>query len=219
MKNLIIFGTADIAEVAHFYFTRCASYEVTAFCVDEAYIQQGSFCGLPVIPSEELLSKYPPANNEIFVAVSYTKMNKLREQKYLGFKRQGYKFARYVSPNASVFDDVVIGENSMILEDNTIQPFSSIGDNCVLWSGNHIGHHSKIGHGSFITSHVVVSGRVKIGQRCFLGVNSTIANSLTIGDDAFIGPGALITKNVDAAAVVSTKGTEARGITSDKLKI
>ena len=65
-----------------------------------------------------------------------------------------------------------VGENSFILEANTLQPFVNIGNDVVLWSGNHIGHHSIISDHVFFTSHVVLSGNCVVGSNCFLGVNS-----------------------------------------------
>ncbi len=62
----------------------------------------------------------------------------------------------YVSSKATVFPGAPIGDNCFILEDNTIQPFTSIGNNVVLWSGNHIGHHSVIKDHVSFTSHVVL---------------------------------------------------------------
>jgi NDP-sugar pyrophosphorylase family protein len=55
----------------------------------------------------------------------------------------------------SFTESVGLGENCLVLEDNTIQPFASIGRNVTLWSGNHIGHHAQIRDHCFIASHVV----------------------------------------------------------------
>ena len=37
MKDLIIFGTAELAELAYYYFTHDSDYEVVAFTVDEEF--------------------------------------------------------------------------------------------------------------------------------------------------------------------------------------
>ncbi len=55
MKELIIFGTADIAQLAHFYFSNDSDYKVVAFTVDAEYIKVNEFCGLPVVPFEEVI--------------------------------------------------------------------------------------------------------------------------------------------------------------------
>ncbi len=38
MKPIVIFGAGDIAQLAHFYFTRDGGREVAAFTVDPAYL-------------------------------------------------------------------------------------------------------------------------------------------------------------------------------------
>ena len=145
MKPVLIFGAGEIAEVAHFYFTRDTRIPVAGFTVDAAYLKESRFCGLPVVPFEEAQSAFAPGAHDLFVALSYAKINAVRAQKCAEGKARGYRLASYVSSKASVWDGFQPGENCFILEDNTLQPFVRIGDNVTLWSGNHIGHHARVG--------------------------------------------------------------------------
>lgn len=217
-KRLVIFGTGDIAQIAHLYFSTDSDYEVVAFTVDAAFLGEREFCGLPVVPFEEVTSAYPPADNTMFVALSYTKLNALRRQKYEAAKALGYAIASYVSSRASVLNGGKIGENCFIFEDNTIQPFSTVGDNVTLWSGNHIGHHSRIGSHTFIASHVVVSGGVEIGEQCFIGVNATLRDHIKIGDRCVIGAGALILSDAEPEGVYVAQASERAKVPSSKLR-
>lgn len=201
-KPLIIFGSAEIASLAKFYFTHDSDYDVAAFTVDDDYVTADTFEGLPVIPFSEVCDKYAPDQYGMHVALSYMKLNQLREAKYNQAKDAGYELVNYVSSKATVWPDLVIGDNCFILEDQTIQPTVTIGNNVVLWSGNHIGHGSQIADHTYLASHVVVSGHCKIGQRCFFGVNATLKDFLVIGDDVFIGMDASVTKDVKDGAVV-----------------
>jgi sugar O-acyltransferase (sialic acid O-acetyltransferase NeuD family) len=191
-RRLVIFGSGDIAELAHFYFRTDSGFEAVAFTVDAAYIKAPAFCGLPVVPFEEVARRYPPASHEMFVALSYSKLNAVRKEKYLAAKALGYPLASFVSSRATVLNEGRIGENCFIFEDNTIQPFVTIGHNVTLWSGNHIGHHSVIKDHTFIASHVVVSGGVEIGEQCFIGVNATLRDHIKIGDRCVVGAGTLL---------------------------
>ena len=181
-RKLVIFGAADIAQVAHFYFSRYSDYDVVGFTVDATFLTSAQFCGLPVVAFEEVTQHFPPAQHDMFVALSYSGLNRLRKEKYLEAKARGFSCASFISPSATVLNDSVIGENCLILEDNTIQPYVRIGNNVTLWSGNHIGHHSTIGDHCFISSHVVVSGGVDIGEQCFIGVNATLRDHITLGE-------------------------------------
>jgi len=217
-KRLVIFGAGDIAQIAHSYFSTDSDYEVVAFTVDGAYLTQAEFCGLPVVPFESATEAYPPSAHAMFVALSYTKLNALRRQKYEAAKASGYEIASYVSSRASVLNGGDIGENCFIFEDNTIQPFAKIGDNVTLWSGNHIGHHSTIASHTFIASHVVVSGGVEIGEQCFIGVNATLRDHIKIGDRCVIGAGALILSDAEPEGVYMAQATERSKVPSTKLR-
>ena len=217
-KLLIIFGAGDIAQLAHYYFSADSNYEVVAFTVDAAYVGEGEFCGLPVVPFEELLNHYSPEKHELFVALSYSKLNQVRTEKYLAAKALGYRIASYISSHATLLNDGRIGENCFILEDNTIQPFVSIGNNVTLWSGNHIGHHSTIYDHCFIASHVVISGGVEIGESCFIGVNATLRDHIKIGKKCVIGAGALILADAEPEGVYIGQATERAKVPSTRLR-
>lgn len=195
MSRLIIFGAGDIARLAHFYFTRDSEHEVVAFTVDSQYRNGETFLDLPLVPFEEVTTRYPPDEYKMFVALSYAGMNKLRAEKYQAAKQKGYQLASYVSSRCSFLTDHPVGDNCFILEDNTIQPFVKIGNNVTLWSGNHIGHDSSIEDHCFLASHIVVSGHCHIQPYCFIGVNATLRNSITIARESLIGAGAIIMKD------------------------
>lgn len=217
-KKLIIFGAGPIAQLAHFYFSNDSTYNVVAFTVDSKYLNDSHFCGLPVIPFEQIAATYPPEEYDFFVAVSYSKLNLIRKEKFLAAQLLGYKLVSFISSRATVLNDGRIGANCFILEDNTIQPFVSIGDNVTMWSGNHIGHHSVIGSHTFISSHVVVAGGVTIGEQCFLGVNATLRDHLTIGDRCVIGAGALLLVDAAAEGVYLGPATERSKVPSTRLR-
>lgn len=217
-KPLVIFGAGDIAQLAHYYFSKTSEFEVVAFTVDKAYITEPVFCGLPVVAFEEIEAKHPPGQCYMFVAISYTKLNAIRKEKYLAAKALGYPIASYISPLASILNDGRIGENCFIFEDNTIQPFATIGNNVTLWSGNHIGHHSTIKDHCFIASHVVISGGVEIGEQCFIGVNATLRDHIKIGERCVIGAGVLLLEDAEVEGVYIGASTERSKVPSTRLK-
>ena len=217
-KPLVIFGSGDIAQLAHYYFSTDSEYEVTAFTVDSSYIQGPEFCGLPVVAFEDVADKYPPENCSFFVALSYSKLNAIRKEKFLAAKEKRYQLVSYISSRATVLNDGRIGENCFILEDNTIQPFVKIGNNVTMWSGNHIGHHSVVHDHTFIASHVVVSGGVAIGEQCFIGVNATLRDHIKIGDRCVVGAGSLLLGDAEPEGVYIGAATERSKVPSTRLR-
>jgi sugar O-acyltransferase (sialic acid O-acetyltransferase NeuD family) len=218
VKPLVLFGAAELAEVAWFYFTHDAGFAIKAFTVDAQFIRGSRFCGLPVVAFENVQNDFPPEQNDLFVAVSYTQLNNLRAQRCAEAKAKGYALRTYVSSKATTWPDLVVGENCFILEDNTVQPFVRIGNNVTLWCGNHVGHHSRIADNCFITSHVVISGGVAIGDNAFIGVNATIRDHVRIGRNAVLGAGAIVTQDVPDDAVMIQPAAERSKVPSSKLR-
>ena len=201
MAKVIIFGIQDFAELAHYYLENDSEHEVAAFCVSEKYIEENkNFKDMPIVSFETVEKIYPPSEYDFFAPMSPQQMNRLRENVYNDIKAKGYKLISYISSKATTFDNS-IGDNCFILENNTIQPFTSIGNNVILWSGNHIGHHSKIKDHVMFTSHVVLSGHCVVEPNCFIGVNATIGHQVTIAKETLVGAGAVITKNTEEASI------------------
>jgi len=188
--------------------TRIGPYEVVAFSVETPYLKRETLHGLPVLPFETLEQRLDPARHDVFVACTYTQLNRLRQRLAADAKARGYKLASYVSPRAFVWKNVELGEHCFVFEDNTVQPFVRIGENVVLWSGNHVGHHTAIEPHVFVSSHVVISGFCSIGAHSFLGVNATIANNVKVGADNWIGPNVAVMKDTPEGALFKTEQPE-----------
>ena len=196
MAKVIVFGVLDTAELAHYYLTHDSDHEVVAFTVNRQYIEHDNFHGLPVVAFEDVETIFPPSEYKFFAPMTGRNMNRNREAIYNHAKAKGYQFISYISSRATLFGNE-IGENCFILEDNTIQPFTTIGNNVVLWSGNHIGHHGQIKDHVFFTSHVVLSGHCVVESYSFFGVNSTIRDYTTIAQGTLVGMASAIMKETE----------------------
>lgn len=200
-RQLVIVGAGETAEIAYEYFTHDSPYEVAAFSVEREYLDSEERFGLPVAPFEELPARYPPARYEVFVAVSYTRLNRVRKRLFEAVKALGYRAASYVSSAAFCWRTAEIGENCFIFENNVVQHGVRIGDDVILWSGNHIGHRTVIGDHTYVSSHVVISGYCEIGPACFLGVNACLGDHLKMGADCVLGAGAVLVRDAEPGKV------------------
>jgi len=218
MKPIVIFGIGDIAQIMHFYLVNDSPYKVAAFTVDEAYFDKNKFCDLPVVSFSEVEKLYPPEKFDMLIAVSYAKCNSVRAKKFSEAKNKSYKLINYISSKAALWPGLDIGENCIILENNTIQPFVKIEDNVFIWSGNHIGHHVRIEDNCFISSHVVISGGVRVKQSCFIGVNATIRDHITIAENCIIGAGALILEDTQENSVYKASPAMRSSVPADRIK-
>lgn len=208
MNEIVVFGTADFAQVADFYFSHDSPYRVAGFTADREYVDSDTFQGKPLVPFDAVVEEFPPSEYGMFIAVGYSQLNELRERKFNEAKEKGYTLVSYLCSESTYWGEADIGENCFIFEDQTIQPFVDIGDNVVIWSGNHIGHHVMINDHCFISSHCVLSGSVEIGSHCFLGVNSTYSDDVTIGEKSVIGAGATIVDDVEPESVYIGQAAE-----------
>jgi sugar O-acyltransferase (sialic acid O-acetyltransferase NeuD family) len=219
MGKIVIFGNGDIGELAELYFRTDSKHEVVAFVADDEYVKSDTFCSLPLIKLSTLLEKYTPNKFKMFVALSYSNMNKDRAKKYEQIKNMGYTLVSYISSHCTNLTEKKIGDNCFILEDNTIQPFVKIGNNVIIWSGNHIGHESVIEDNCYITSHVIISGHVHIHSFCFIGVNATLHDNIIIAPETLIGAGAVIAKDTIEKGVYLPPKSTLINKKSDEIKI
>jgi sugar O-acyltransferase (sialic acid O-acetyltransferase NeuD family) len=218
MAEVIIFGIRDLAELAHYYIENDSEHEIAAFTVNECYLPETRmFHNLPVLSFEDIEQHLPANRFSFFAPLTHKNMNRDREKIYSEIKMKGYKMINYISSRATIFGNLIIGDNCFILEDNTIQPFVEIGNNVILWSGNHIGHHSKIDNNAFITSQVVISGNCTIGPNCFIGVNSALKENITLGEASFIAMSTSVTQNTEPFSVYS--GNPAKKIDMSSLRM
>lgn len=200
-KKIFIVGAGEFAQIAYEYFTHDSDFEVVAFCVNREYINAPTLYGLPVVPYEEIETRFPVDEYWAFTGIPASNMNRTRTRFYQDLKTKGYSFATYVSSRAFVWRNVSIGENSFVFEMNTLQPFVTIGNNCILWSGNHVGHRSVIHDNCFIASHAVISGYCVIDSGAFIGVNATLNDNVRIAENCLIGASSHITKDTDVERI------------------
>ncbi len=117
MKKIIIFGNGEFAEISQYYFGK---ENVTHFCVDDENVKENHFRNAPLLGFSELLN-LDKSEFDIFVALSYRKMNSVRQSKYEIFKKLGFTFASFIHKNSYISNKASIGKNCLILENQTIQ--------------------------------------------------------------------------------------------------
>lgn len=225
MKPVVIFGNGQFADMLHFYFSTDSGRKIAGFTVDRTHLKEAHFCGLPVVPFEEVEKHFPPQQYDICVAIGYSKGNKfidtlkVRKEKYFQAINKGYQFASYISSKAQIMHRDRIGQNTVILEGSWIMPYTTVGNNCILyWCG--IGHHVHIADHVFMAGNVVIGGQTEVGEGALFGIGVTVANALKIGKQSVLGVGAVITHDVvdDAVYTVSNPARQ-RLLKSDKIRI
>jgi sugar O-acyltransferase (sialic acid O-acetyltransferase NeuD family) len=217
VEKIVLFGTSAGAKVAHFALAHDPAYEVVAFTVDRSYITEATFCGLPVLPFEDIETVYPPGDYKMLVAIYANGMNKIRAEKYEQAKAKGYTLISYVHPRAIVASDLVLGDNCYISEGVICRPYLTIGNDVVVMPGANIGHDTVIKDHCFIGNHAVVMGAGVMEPFCFIGPNATILEAVTIGRECLIGGGVVIQENTPEKGVYKATPPTLLPLSSDKL--
>jgi sugar O-acyltransferase (sialic acid O-acetyltransferase NeuD family) len=170
--------------------------DVCGFTVDASCIAEGTdtFCGLPLIPFGRVRDVFDPAEHQMIVAVGFLDMNELRERKSEEARQKGYALARYVHESSCLHDDVVIGENCVILDHVSIHPGSSIGHGTFISGNVNIGHDCLIGPYNWINAGVSIAGGCRVGPGGFFGVNASVGQGAALGARNFIAANTLVTR-------------------------
>lgn len=213
MQKLLIYGIGKLAEYADFVFTNDSTYEVIGFCIERGIVDEQQFVfGKPLTILDKLEKLFCPSEYKIFIAVGN---NSIRNRIFEHIKSLGFSFANYLSTKSQYWFDCTLGENILLSEGCTIQPFVSIGDNTLIFSSI-IGHHSKIDSHSTLSG-CCIGGGVTVKSHTFIGMNATVNQNVIIEKNNIIGVGCNIIKNTKENEVYSTEKTRLRLFSSTKI--
>ena len=195
MKKIVIFGCNDFAELVKFYFDNDSEYEISGFVIDDDYHTADIFLALPLVKTSDLEFIFPKEEYSLFVAVGYSKMNRIRKQKINEFRTLGYHFVSYIASSCISWGDLTLGDNCFIMENVILQKNVKIGSGVVIWAGTCVGHDSEVGDNVFISLNATLSGNTVVKANSFIGANATIRDGVLIEQSTLVGAGSYISKN------------------------
>jgi sugar O-acyltransferase (sialic acid O-acetyltransferase NeuD family) len=188
-----------------------------AFAVEREHLRDDMLRGLPVVPLDELVDRYPPRDHAAFVAVGYGRVNRFRAGMCQWAKESGYDLISYVSTRADIWTDEVPGENAFIMPRVVIEPFARLGADITLWTGAHVSHHTVIGDHCFLSSHSILGGHSSLGAYSFLGVNAAIRDGVAVAEACVIGAGATVMRSTKPGQVIAGPGGTLLDVPSNRL--
>jgi sugar O-acyltransferase (sialic acid O-acetyltransferase NeuD family) len=208
MKPVVLFGAGKIAEVLLYLFENHSNRQVIACTIDHKFLDARTWNGMPIVPFENLRETHPPEQYDLFIAIGYQELNRLRSRRCEEARNMGYNLISYIHPESGLPKDCEYGDNCFVMNNVLIHPKVRLGNNVFIWSGAMVGHHSSIGDNCWLTSCCKVSGLVDVGKNCFMAVNSTISHSVKVGADCFIGANSLIVKCTKDKEVYLSESTK-----------
>jgi sugar O-acyltransferase (sialic acid O-acetyltransferase NeuD family) len=184
MKKKAIVGAGGMGRELYFQMLDNDPYEEVVFFVNDEYPHDN----IKILP----FSKFDPAVYEIVVAVG----NPYDRQKLVNASPSNTKFFTFVHKSVQVFDNIEIGEGSVICAGSILTTNIKIGRHAQLNRATNISHDAIIGDFFTTGPGVHVSGNCKIGNRVYMGSLSCIREKISICDDVVIGLNSGIIKNI-----------------------
>lgn len=160
------------------------SKEEIIFFVSNEY----SYDNIKVFP----LSKFDPNIYEVIVAIG----NSNDREKIVKILPKKTKFFTFIHKSVQIFDNIEIGEGSIICANSILTTNIKIGKHTLLNRTTNISHDVIIGDYFTSAPNVHVSGSCNIGNNVYFGVNSCTKEKITICDNVVIGLNSGVIKNI-----------------------
>lgn len=200
---MIIFGTSTFSKLMKWYLEHDSGKgRPEAFTVEKEFVTSREFCGIPVIPFEELEDVFTKERISILNTCGYHDMNDVRKKVFDMCKNKGYAIHNYVHSSA-ILNGLEAGEGTIILEHVLFEPFVKIGNGNIFAPDVLIGHDSVIGDFNYFSGGIKVCGGCSIGNHNFIGTNAVLKEHLTIDDYNLIGAGTYLNADLEGYMVTA----------------
>ncbi len=192
MKKLVIIGASGhgkvVADIA-----RLNGYKKIVFLDDNKSI---TTCGrYEVVGTSENICDF---NCDFFVAIGNPN---IREKVTCKLNEANKKLVTLVHPDATIGEDVSIGEGSVVMAGAVINPCTTVGKGCIINTCSSVDHDNKISNFVHIAVGAHLAGTVEIGIRTWIGAGATVKNNVNISDDCMIGAGAVVVKDIEVGGI------------------
>lgn len=193
MKGLIIIGAGGHGRVVADIALRTNRWEYIYFLDDDEALKYSM--GIEVIGKNSeafnLIDSY-----DIFVAIGNNKIrSKIQEQ----LKTAGACIPVLMHPNATVGEQVRIGNGTVLMAGVVINCGTRIGNGCIINTGATVDHDCVIEDYCHISPGTHIAGTVNIGMETWLGIGVCVSNNVYITSECKIGAGAAVVKDINEA--------------------
>lgn len=201
MKDFIIYGAGDFADIVRYYIEKDLKCNVACYTVESKFIEQEEKGGLPVVPFEKLEMRFKPCDYFVAIGIVGRGMFQVRALAYNAIKEKGYEMPNIIHSTASNCAET-IGDANIIMDNSVIGPMCRIGCGNIIWPCVSIAHQNVVGDFNQFAGCSSSVGMIEIGSHCFIGNNCTL--NAKIADYTFVGAGTYIRKNTEEYGVYTT---------------
>lgn len=122
----------------------------------------------------------------------------------------GFNFPPLYARTATVHDDVISGNGSVVLDGAVLITGSRLGRACIINTHATVDHDCVLGDDVHVAPGATLSGGVRIGDHCMIGTGANLIHSVKVCPGVLIGAGATVIGDINEPGVYV--GTPARRI-------
>ena len=198
MKDLIILGAGGagfdiVSIVCHINRTK-PTWNILGFLDDDCNLIGKKILGYKVLGTIDLCRSYP---NAFFISsIAHPNNRLIRKKIYEKVKDAKGRFATIIHPSAVIYEEVDIGEGTVINANTTIGTKVVLGVDIHLAYGCNIGHEAEIGGHCSLGAGVNFSSNVDIGECCYIGCGVSSAHDIKIEANTLVTVGSAIVRSL-----------------------
>lgn len=194
LRPLVIVGASGFGREVYFQAKDInrinPTWNILGFVDDR--LEGKTFEKLPILGQINILSTMVP-KPFVVIAIADPLTRKHLVERITSY---GVNFATLIHPSVRMSEYVIIGEGSIIGQNNLLTTNVNIGKHCIINVNCTVGHDTIISDYTSIMSHTAVAGDVTIGTGCYFGLHCTIINRLTLGPWSTYGAGTVVIKDM-----------------------
>jgi UDP-perosamine 4-acetyltransferase len=171
------------------------NYKIIGILTKEKSLKE--YLGYPILGDDSILKTFTKSHLFFANGIGFVN-NSLKTRKDVFEKLQLLKLKVPILKHKSAIVSArsVLKEGCQILAGTNIGVNVLIGENTIVNSNVTIEHGSIIGPNCHIAPGSILCGNVNIGENTFIGAGSTIINDINISKNCLIGAGSLLLKDI-----------------------
>ncbi len=197
-KSILIIGGGGHAKVLISVIRKLKIFRIVGYT---DLIPRGEILGVKYLGDDSILKKVKQGDiaNCAALGIGKTEKQNCRKKILSNLKKLKFEIPPIISPDATVNEDVLIGNATVVFDGVVVNSGSQIGEAAILNTNSTVEHDCSIGNYSHIAPGVTLSGGVYVGNDSFIGAGSTVINGKKIADNCVIGAGSVVIRDCSSS--------------------